>query len=310
MFKKKLKEALRTEGISIVSSSSNNNFAIKLSQTLSESVLDWPRDTLAPEVWDKEDGVYILKPHVRSEILTMISRIPRHMVDNVHLIGSICTYNYNDKSDLDVHIMPPDNIPIEELEKWQEYAKEYSGKLVGEHPINYYFHDPGHDYHADSIYDTMSNKWVKWAPIEKIDLGKYYEKFRKVVDTIDINKAEIYRDIVDLEELRDAYDKASPKVQNQIEREIDDKINEVNIEIDDYIDQYLELRDKRLEVLGTDFPGEKSRSELPDNVVFLLLRRYGYTSLAKAFKEIKKESGEIDSPAEIDRIKKAFYEPE
>jgi len=272
---------------------------------LSESVLDWPRPTLAPAVWDKTDKLYKLKPEVRQRILNDTKAIPEKQA--IYLIGSICTYNYNDFSDLDIHIIPSENASEAEIEKWQDYAKTKSGKLIGQHPVNYYLHGPGEHPYADSTYDVIKDKWVRWMPIKKINLEDYYEKFKKVVDVIDLNRAELYRDVVDLEELRDAYESASPQVRDDIEKEIDQKLEEVNEEIDSYIDLHVELKDKRNEALHGDFPDEEVRSALPDNVIFLLIRKYGYGSLAKALKELRKEKDEIGSPQDLKKIKKAFH---
>ena len=284
-----------------------DTFKGRLSKVVSESVLDWPRAVLAPAVWDKVGKIYRLKPELKNRILADIENIPQTFRQWIYLIGSICTYNYNDRSDLDIHIVPPEDAPLEELEKWQEFAKAKSGRLIGQHPINYYLHDPGKHPYADSTYDVLRNKWIKWLPIKKMNLDKYYEKFREAIDAIDLNRAELYRDIVDLEELRDAYENASPRVRSDIENEITQKIDEINDEIDAYIDFNAELKDKRNAALHSEFPDEEARSALPDNVIFLLIRKYGYGSLAKALKDLRKEKEEISSPQDMKQIKKAFY---
>jgi hypothetical protein len=285
---------------------SEDRFSMGLEQALSESVLDWPRESLAPDVWVKGNRFYTLRPELRQRILTDIERIPEQLRETVVMIGSICTYNYNDTSDLDVHIVPPEDISQQEIEQWQDYAKRISGRLVGEHPINYYLHDPGQGYYADSIYDIVGNRWIKWAPIQKVDLKDYYEKFREVIDAVDLSKAELYRDIIDLEELRDAYEKASPRVRDDIEREIESKIDEINEEIDLYMTTYRSIKDRRKEALGQDFPSSGQMSNLPANVIFLMIRRYGYGELAKALKELRREKEEISSPADMEKIKRAF----
>lgn len=282
-------------------------FINRLDKVIRESVLDWPRDRLAPEVWDKTADGYRLKPDVRQKILDTLEFLPEKYKAKIYLIGSICTYNYNDTSDLDVHLMPPDDAAQDEIEALQEKVKPLSGELVGQHPINYYLHDIEHKFHYDSMYDINADRWIKWSPIKKIDLRDYYDRFREIVDAIDLNKAELYRDIIDLEELRDAYSKASARVRDDIEIEIGNKIDEINEEIDDYIDTYVELKDKRTEILGTEFPEKESRSSLPENVIFLLIRRYGYGALAKALKDLRKEKEEISSPQDMKQIKKAFY---
>jgi hypothetical protein len=282
-----------------------NDFLGKLN-VLSESVLDWPRATLAPAVWDKSGKSYKLKPEVRDRILKDVKGVPEKFRKTIYLIGSICTYNYNDYSDLDIHLIPPEDASSKELERWKDYIKAKSGKLIEQHPINYYLHGPGEHPYADSTYDVIKDKWVQWLPIKKINLEDYYEGFRKAVDVIDLNRAELYRDIIDLEELRDAYDNASVRVRDDIEREIEKKIDEINEEIDYHIGLDADLKDKRNEALHSDFPDEDARSSLPDNVIYLLIRRYGYGALSKALKDLRKEKEEIKSPQDLKVIKKAF----
>jgi hypothetical protein len=280
---------------------------IKKLDCIVESVLDWPRDQLAPEVWEKTGEEYRLKPEVRRLILSTLEFLPENYKDKLYIIGSICTYNYNDRSDIDIHFSPPPDAAEKEIQEWQEEVKQLSGKLIGQHPINYYLHDDAHGYYSDSMYDVNSDKWIKWSPIKMVNLQNYYDKFREAIDVIDLNKAELYRDIIDLEELRDAYSKASPKIRDTIETEISSKIDEINKEIDNYISIYIELKNKRTEILGTDFPDRKTRSDLPENVIFLMIRRYGYSALAKALKDLRNEKDEIGSPQDIAKIKNAFY---
>lgn len=61
---------------------------------------------LAPHVWDGER----LRPEVRTATLAMVDRLVRDSgiddltVDDVALVGSIASYEYNDTSDFDVHV--------------------------------------------------------------------------------------------------------------------------------------------------------------------------------------------------------------
>ena len=61
---------------------------------------------LAPHIWDGEK----LRPEVRTGTLAMVDRLVRDSgvdgltVDDVALVGSIASYEYNDASDFDVHV--------------------------------------------------------------------------------------------------------------------------------------------------------------------------------------------------------------
>jgi len=61
---------------------------------------------LSPHIWDGER----LRPEVRTATLAMVDRLVRDSgidgltVDDVALVGSIASYEYNDTSDFDVHV--------------------------------------------------------------------------------------------------------------------------------------------------------------------------------------------------------------
>lgn len=66
-------------------------------------------DTLNPKLWDEANN---LKPEVREKILEIVKEFTdgleedeiKFKIDDIVLVGSNCSYNYNDKSDLDIHI--------------------------------------------------------------------------------------------------------------------------------------------------------------------------------------------------------------
>ena len=66
-------------------------------------------ETLNPKLWDENNQ---LKPEVREKILEIVKEFTdgleedgiKFKIKDIVLVGSNCSYNYNDKSDLDVHI--------------------------------------------------------------------------------------------------------------------------------------------------------------------------------------------------------------
>ena len=66
-------------------------------------------DTLNPKLWDENNQ---LKPEVREAILQIVKDFTdgleddsiKFKVKDIVLVGSNCSYNYNEKSDLDIHI--------------------------------------------------------------------------------------------------------------------------------------------------------------------------------------------------------------
>lgn len=88
--------------------------AIKESLTLTEEKLyEAPEkhDTLNPKLWNIETNT--LKPEVKEKILQIVKDFCDDLTNDeikfnlkdVKLVGSNCSYNYNDKSDLDIHLV-------------------------------------------------------------------------------------------------------------------------------------------------------------------------------------------------------------
>lgn len=72
-------------------------------------------DTLNPKLWDIETNE--LKPEVKEKIMAIVDDFCNDLKENeikfnlkdVKLVGSNCSYNYNDNSDLDVHLVMETN---------------------------------------------------------------------------------------------------------------------------------------------------------------------------------------------------------
>ena len=66
-------------------------------------------DTLNPKLWDEDNN---LKPEVREKILEIVKEFTdtleedeiKFKIKDIVLVGSNCSYNYNEMSDLDIHI--------------------------------------------------------------------------------------------------------------------------------------------------------------------------------------------------------------
>ena len=118
-----------------------------------ESVIDFPKKTLCPDVWEKVVSIidaqdeYQPTPELIQTIETVISEIssilsPKNNIklyDGIHIIGSITSNQYTDNTDIDLHFYS--NKPIS-----KEYAEELTKqirsiqqtKMFGTHPIELY----------------------------------------------------------------------------------------------------------------------------------------------------------------------------
>lgn len=82
-------------------------FGLQIPESINEAAEK--HDTLNPKLWDESNN---LKPEVREKILEIVKEFTdgleedeiKFKIDDIVLVGSNCSYNYNDKSDLDIHI--------------------------------------------------------------------------------------------------------------------------------------------------------------------------------------------------------------
>ena len=108
-----------------------------------------------------------LLPEVRLQLL----RIDRHFadflkVDRLHLVditvsGSNAGYNYNQFSDIDLHLVVKNISGREELftAKKNQYNFTYNINLNGV-PVELYVQDVNQVHHSSGIYSVLDNKWL------------------------------------------------------------------------------------------------------------------------------------------------------
>ena len=128
-------------------------------------------DTLNPVLWDTTTKQ--LLPEVRDKIIEIVEafennlKVPVEICD-IQLVGSNCSYNYTDKSDLDVHIIANFDIidiPREVLEniyniKKSEFNKNYDIKIHGVE-VEMYIQDINSITASNGIYSLCDNEWIK-----------------------------------------------------------------------------------------------------------------------------------------------------
>ncbi len=215
-------------------------------------------DTLSPLIWN-ENGM--MKPEVRKTLLMNAKRfiefsdIENLKFNDIMLTGSMANYNYNENSDLDVHII----LDFDQISENKEFVGDFfklkkqlwSDKLpiqVKGHDVEMYFQDADEPHHASGTYSLVKNKWIN-KPIKKI----------VNVNTSDVQlKASDFMNAID---------------------DLEDNQNKEN-----FLKKYEALKNKikKYRQTGLDSGGEYSI----ENLVFKILRNTGY--LAKLV-EIKND---------------------
>ena len=191
---------------------------MKTFRNFKESIIDIPRSTYAPLVFDDIDTN---NPKIKKSVMEMIEKQvaefeKEYPVLKITLIGSILTKRYRNDADLDINVLfdvPEEKREEERLRLSKQYLSaknpdSIQGKLIpgSQHPVNYYFITDEETYDdqnkkADAVFDIRGNKFVKRPDEFEFNVNLYIKDFQKKVDEIDILKGELKRDIIDYDEL-------------------------------------------------------------------------------------------------------------
>lgn len=231
---------------------SRNNVSDILKEVIEPDTVDVSsiqmHDTLSSLIWEADE---LMKPEVRKTLLMNAKRFIEFCdaenlkFEDIILTGSMANYNYNENSDLDVHVVLDFNQISENKEfvgdffkmKKQLWAEKLPIQVKG-HDVEMYFQDSAEPHHSSGTYSLIKNKWLR-KPTKKI---------------VNIDIADIQLKSADL--------------MNAIE-DLEDNQNQ-----DDFIKKYEALKNKikKYRQIGLDTGGEFST----ENLVFKVLRNTGY----------------------------------
>jgi predicted nucleotidyltransferase len=204
-------------------------------------------DTLCPLIWDDET----MKPDVRKTLLMNAKRfiefsdIEGLKFDDIMLTGSMANFNYNENSDLDVHVI----LDFSQVSENKEFVGDFfklkktlwNDKLpiqVKGHDVEMYFQDSAEPHTASGTYSLFKNDWIN-KPTKKI----------VNIDTADVQlKSADFMNAID-----------------DLETDYDEK---------DFVKRYEVIKNKikKYRQTGLDKSGEFS----VENLVFKVLRNTGY----------------------------------
>ena len=297
---------------------------IKTFRTFVESIIDIPRSTYAPGVFDNADTK---DPKIKSSVMAMIDKQIKEFekeypVIEIGLIGSILTKRYRNDADLDINVLfdvPKDKQEDERLRLSKQFLssknpENIQGKLIPgtKHPVNYYIITDKETYEdqnekADAVFDIKNNKFVKRPEDFTFDVNLYMKDFDKKVQEIDVIKGELKRDIIDYDELSEL----KPGDIKNLEKRIKNKLEEIEKDIQDIVDIGDTVDAERRAAFDTDMTPDEIRqygikNRLPKAVIYKMLEKYHYITFFKYLKNILAD-GEV-SDDEIDSLKGGYVE--
>jgi predicted nucleotidyltransferase len=297
---------------------------MKTFRQLKESIIDIPRSTYAPGVFDNADTK---DPKIKSSVKAMIDKQiedfeKEYPVLKITLIGSILTKRYRNDADLDINVLfdvPKDKQEEERLRLSKQFLSvknpdNIQGKLIPstKHPVNYYLITDQETYDdqnkkADAVFDITNNKFIKRPEDFTFDSNLYLKDFERKVQEIDVIKGELKRDIIDYDELSDL----KPNDIQGLQDKVNSKLKEIEKDLQDIINIGDTVDAERRAAFDTDMTPDQIRTygiknRLPKAVIYKMLEKYHYITFFKRCKKIL-DDGKV-SDDEIDSLKGGYVE--
>ncbi len=230
----------------------DNNISDTLKEAIEPDEVDVSsiqyHDKLSPLIWD-ESGK--LKEDVRKILLLNVKRFLEFSdlenldYSDVILTGSMANFNYNENSDLDVHVIM-DFAQISENEDFVSDFLSMKKTLWNErmpiqvkgHDVEMYYQDANEPHHSTGTYSIMKDEWVNEPTKQIVDINS---------SNIQLKSADLMNSIDDLSNMNDK---------------------------EFFLEKYNKLKDKikKMRQSGLENEGEFSS----ENLAFKVLRNTGY----------------------------------
>ena len=246
------------------------------------------------------------------------------IVKKILILGSLTSYQYNRKSDLDVHLRIDLPVLQEQLKEQgiNIYKEERAARLLDkiwrkeiniaqekgintEHPFEFYFEIEGFTGAAqvDGVYNLLKNEWEKEPRTVNVDYDvdeiypQVIEEAENILREFDIELGEVQRGIQDIELLQETIGKFDTEKKSMFRKKLEDKLTEIENSIIGVVEKGREVLDERR---------QEYRPESDANIKFKYLQRYGYLwlikQLEKSLKNIQEEI-EVNDEADIEKVK-------
>ncbi|MFA5528685.1 MAG: nucleotidyltransferase domain-containing protein [Peptostreptococcales bacterium] len=216
------------------------------------------KDYLNPKIWDDKDKLHF---EVRKSMLYNAYEFIKSLkiddlkINDITLTGSLANYNWNEFSDIDIHILLDFTQISNNIEFISEFFRTKKSLWNDKYPITIkgfdvelYVQDINEPHTSTGVYSILNNEWNS-KPIKEmvtIDINNVREKtfnFINIIDSIDKIEDENYK----------------MKIVDQLKDKIK-KYRQAGLESD-------------LSVFSTE------------NLVFKLLRNYGYLDKLSEYKD-------------------------
>lgn len=166
-------------------------------------------DTLNPLLWNEDNtlkqDVFEKLSNIAQEFLKFIE-IPLNIVD-IEIVGSNASYNYNEKSDIDLHIIVNSEVNYIEPTILRQLYNDRKGAFNRDYeleinglPVELYIEDVKDGNATNGRFSILKNEWVKFpepityeVPDISKDLNEMLDKCFKILQS---NNAEEVRTLI------------------------------------------------------------------------------------------------------------------
>ena len=284
-------------------------------ESIDESLVDFPQEELDPAIWDKKDEEYQLREDVQLKIMEYLSSCPEEdlnlITKDLHIVGSIGTNLYLPDTDIDVHIIPREDVIPEDEEirtVWVQAVKKWSVKnpiYIGEHPLEIYIQvNVGQDELSDALYDVFTKEWIVGPKIYPLSYNPYdalkdvFGKIEGYAKEADLDLGELKRDLIDYTTIDTAMEQLPVEYKKRLNADLQGKLKELEDDIRELLKSkkdWVEMRhaSSTPEPIKGLSPEEQKRRRTEADGIFKQLNRYGYIRMISDLEKMLRDDGEL-----------------
>jgi Fe2+ or Zn2+ uptake regulation protein len=162
-------------------------------------------DELCSDLWNEKDDDYSLREDVRKHLLKIALDFLKDGLKNTELsvkivdvimIGSAANYNWNEHSDIDLHIV----VDFEKIDCDKDVVKNMFDNMrsnwnknhnikIKEHDVEVYVQDTKEEPKSGASYSIKKDEWIvkpkKESPkFDKDNIKKHHAKFKEIFDDV------------------------------------------------------------------------------------------------------------------------------
>ena len=159
---------------------------------MQESVIDFPKAGLCPEIWEKvvdDTGLgdmWKMRQEVKDKLIAIVQELQTAQLLPInglviHVTGSITSNQYTENADIDLHFHS-DSLQLNSNEEVDKLNKDlrasYKQEFIGKHPIEIYYQDNKfQDYMSVGCYDVANDIWEVGPEIADSSFNPYAEYY-------------------------------------------------------------------------------------------------------------------------------------